>query len=397
MVPWTHMFMAQDGKVFPCCYADRAPPIGDLRRSQVAEVWNGPEYRAMRLRMLAGEPSEACARCYELEEAGARSQRRQINAKYGHHEGLVAATQPDGALPEMRMALVDIRFSNVCNFKCRTCGPWASSSWAIDARALSTAGDLVPAIVRPRADTEQLWSEVREILVRAEEITLAGGEPLMMDEHYRVLDLLLENGRSDVELNVFTNLSVLEHRGRDVLALWRQFPKLRVYASVDGAGRRGEILRHGMVWRELLENCRRLREACPQARLTVSVTVSAMNVMHVPELHRELVVQGAIRAESLDVNNVLLWPEHLRAQILPAPMKREVEGLYREHIKWLAREHALGGGATAGLRNVLRFLNKADRSALVPRFLEYTAALDRLRGESFFDAFPELAPLAARE
>src|SRR5262245_4946360 len=42
---------------------------------------------------------------------------------------------------------------------------------------------------------------------------------------------------------------------------------------------------------------------------------------------------------------------------------------------------------------VLRFMNVSDRSALVPRFPDYTAALDRLRGESFFDAFPELAAL----
>jgi hypothetical protein len=45
------MYLQQDGRAFPCCDAERALPIGDLRRSSLREIWNAPEYRALRLRM----------------------------------------------------------------------------------------------------------------------------------------------------------------------------------------------------------------------------------------------------------------------------------------------------------------------------------------------------------
>jgi len=48
VVPWTHMYLQQDGSVFPCCNADPTLPIGELRRSALREIWNGPEYRALR-------------------------------------------------------------------------------------------------------------------------------------------------------------------------------------------------------------------------------------------------------------------------------------------------------------------------------------------------------------
>jgi MoaA/NifB/PqqE/SkfB family radical SAM enzyme len=388
------MYLQQDGQAFACCNADRTLPIGDLRRSTVREIWNGPDYRAMRLRMLSGEPSAACTRCYELEQAGARSQRQHMNRSYAHHLPLVRTTGPDGAVAELNLPFVDVRFSNVCNFRCRSCGHWSSSNWYGDARALAPDAELVP-ILRPRDDPEQLWAEVREIIPRAEEIYFGGGEPLLMDEHYRILDLLIDEGRTGVALVYNTNLSVLEHRGRSVLSLWRRFPRLHVHASLDGAGRRGEILRHGMVWNQVLDNRRRLRAACPHAHFMVAATVSVMNVLHLPDLHRQLVELGVIGVEGLELHNILGAPEHLRVQILPGALKREVERVYRGHLDWLARAHGRRAGSRIydGFQNIVRFMNQSDRSALVPAFVDYTQKLDGLRGEDFFDAFPELASL----
>jgi MoaA/NifB/PqqE/SkfB family radical SAM enzyme len=391
------MYLQQDGQAFACCYADRTLPIGDLRRSSLREIWNGPEYRAMRLRMLSGEPSPACARCYELEQVGARSQRQHLNLKFAHHRSLVQTTGADGTVAQLNLPFVDVRFSNVCNFKCRMCGHGSSSNWYGDARALAPDAKLVP-ILRPRDDPEELWAEVRDIIPRAEKIYFAGGEPLLMDEHYRILDLLIDAGRTDIELVYNTNLSVLEHRGRSVLLLWRRFPRLHVQVSLDAAGRRGEILRHGLVWAEVLDHCRRLRAVCRNAHFMVAATVSVMNVLHLPDLHRELVGQGIIGADGLAVHNILADPEHLRIQILPAPLKREVERVYRDHLDWLARAHRLGPGSLVydGFLNIVRFMNQSDRSALIPDFVDYTRKLDGLRGEAFFDAFPELATLVTQ-
>jgi len=279
------MYFHQTGAVFPCCFADRRLPIGDVRRDQVSEIWNSPRYRKLRLRMLAGQRSATCTRCYELEQAGATSHRLRMNEKFARHLPLAKTTAPDGRVAALNMPYVDIRFSNVCNFRCRTCGHGSSSSWYADAKALWPHLEIAP-ILRAHDDPEHLWSQVRDLVATAEEIYFGGGEPLVMEEHYRVLDLLLERGRTDVRLSYNSNLSSVDYRGRSVLDLWRRFPHVRVDASLDASGPRAEILRAGTRWPDILDNLRRIRAHCPHVELACSTTVSAMNALALPDLHR---------------------------------------------------------------------------------------------------------------
>jgi MoaA/NifB/PqqE/SkfB family radical SAM enzyme len=396
MAPWAHLHVLTTGEVFPCCMAAHDPrnAVGNLRQGDTLETaWNSEPMRALRRRMLAGEPSALCDRCYRTEEAGQRSWRTSELRQLAHHFDAVGTTDPTGRLPGMDVPYLDVRFSNVCNLSCRICSPHLSSSWHRDGVRLGMVEPGQPAIVRATEDPEELWRQIEPLLPRCERFHFAGGEPLLMEEHYRVLERLLELGRHEVRLSYNTNLSRLSLGRRDVVELWKRFPHIYLQASLDGAGSRGEYMRKGVHWAEVVENRRRMQRECPHVRFLLLPTVSIMNVLHLPDFHREWVEAGLIGPSDIQIN-LLFDPRLYNIRGLPPHLKARVDARYRAVIDgWLA---GLGPGLEETkeyYESVLRYMHAEDWDVGAD-FARFTAALDHLRNERFASVFPEIAEMA---
>ncbi|MFQ5506102.1 MAG: SPASM domain-containing protein [Planctomycetota bacterium] len=65
-----------DGTVYPCCMAEGGQlALGNLKRRSAEEIWNGPEARELRRRMLTGEVPEICRSCApSADRVGPRSE-----------------------------------------------------------------------------------------------------------------------------------------------------------------------------------------------------------------------------------------------------------------------------------------------------------------------------------
>jgi len=388
LLPWTHLHVRADGSARPCC-AWSGPLLGDARSSSLAELWNSPILKALRSDLMSGRPVTGCARCYESERSGFWSMRQKKNVELDRHRGRERLTEPDGTLPRLPVPFLEIRFSNVCNLRCRTCDPTQSSAWAADAEALGLPVQGEP-ILKPYDDWDTLWRQLQPLLEEGlEEIVFAGGEPLVMEEHYRILDFLLSRGRTDVCLNYITNFSTLRFQGRDVIDLWSRFRDVKVVASLDGSGRRGEYLRKGLRWEAAVANREEMLRRCPDVLFSISATLSIFNALHLPEFHREWAERGLIQRNAFRLN-VLMTPEMYCIQVLPRALKELVLESYRRH-----QESFLDADGAAALdyAAATRFLEAQDRSELLPRFLAMTRRLDRLRGEDCREVFPELAAL----
>jgi radical SAM protein with 4Fe4S-binding SPASM domain len=390
MLPWVHMNVWTDGKVFPCCMAEISRPLGSLRETPLAEIWNSPGLRRMRTNMRAGTESPECHKCYELDRSGVPSLRRRANDQFGHHYPEVEETAEDGHVAQFRMPYMDIRFSNICNFRCRTCFPELSSAWHADGKKLH--GDHnKPKIVYASDDPETLWRQVEPLLEHVEEIYFAGGEPLVMEEHYRILDALAARRKFDVRLLYNTNFSIMTFKGRDVMRLWDQFRTVRVGASLDAMGRRGEYLRKGQIWEQAVRNRERMFEICPRTEFSISPTLSAMNALHLPEFHREWLEKGYVGECGMYIN-FLLDPVEYRVQVLPTDLKRRMAEMYERHIDQVVRrsgEH--WQGVAERFQAAISFAAAQDLSSELPKFRETVSKLDAIRGESFPDVFPEMA------
>ncbi|HTV24196.1 MAG TPA: twitch domain-containing radical SAM protein, partial [Polyangiaceae bacterium] len=272
--------MDTHGDVRACCVS----PVryGNVRQAPLEDVWHGDAIQRFRAAHLSGAPVAGCERCYEAEKVGAFSMRKNANDYFADRTSWVEATTPDGRAPLSKPIDYDVRFSNICNFKCRSCYHASSSSWYQDHVAVHGKPNGPKAILRAFDTAAAFWAAFGSFADDVEKVYFAGGEPLLQDEHYAVLHALRERGRRDVFIYYNTNFSVLDYRGTSVTALWRDFDRITVAASLDASGARAELMRHGQDWQRVLHNRERLRRECPGVRFRVACTVSALNLWHLP-------------------------------------------------------------------------------------------------------------------
>ena len=394
MYPWIHLHAYPTGEAYPCCHAEMGVgQVGNCKNNTMQEIWNSPEQKQLRVDMLTEQHNPACGRCYEQEKSGFFSGRQSANKHHGHHIDRVFETQADGGYDDFEMTYWDIRFSNLCNLSCRSCGHIFSSSWYKDQSELAGpewAKSNKPMNYAGRFETDMI-EQLYEHLDHVEQIYFAGGEPCMMDEHYLILEELERRGRFDVRLIYNTNFTQVKLKDRLVFDYWKKFDSVAVGASLDGSGIHGEYIRKGTKWEEVEQNRRTMMEICPKVDFYISPTLSIMNALHLPDFHRDWVEKGLLKPQDLNVN-ILQDPAYLRIDIAPQAYKDQITKKYNAHLEWLRPLDQLNR-ATVGFESALQYMNSTDNTALIEKFWQKTYQLDGIRKENILDSIPELGAL----
>ena len=388
MLPWTHIHAYPNGDAYPCCLASHQYSIGSLREQTLEELWNNDGMKKLRQNMLQGKSSKQCIKCYEQEKNGWTSMRKSANMHFGHHIKEIHDTKSDGSYDKVNMIYWDIRFSNLCNLSCRYCGSMFSSNWYDDQKALwgDPGHDKVTYAGKSKTDA---YDQLLNYLPMVEQVYFAGGEPLIMEEHYKILKALIDIGKAhEVRLIYNTNFSRLSYKNLNVLDLWPEFQDVSVGASLDAMGPRAELVRNGTVWADIEKNREEMLKKCPQVDFYISATLSAFNFYHVVDFHNDWVNKGFIRYQDWNMN-VVQDPIHYRADILPFKVKEKVTKLYQQHIDQIEPIDSLGR-ATNGFKSAINFINATDNTNLLPEFKRYIKLLDNLRNQKTIEVFPEL-------
>jgi sulfatase maturation enzyme AslB (radical SAM superfamily) len=354
------------------------------------EVWNDTPYKTMRKNMLENKPCKECTKCYEQEASGLFSMRESSNKNFGHHIALVDDTKEDGTYDDFKLRYYDIRFSNLCNFSCRTCGSIFSSNWYKDEKAAGW-NPQHPMVMYAGKDKDDMWTQMQEHIPHLEQIYWAGGEPLIMEEHWKVLDELVKREMFHVRLVYNTNFSAMRYKGRDVFEMWKLFDCVSVGASLDGSYARGEYIRKGQDWKETVENRERMLKICPNVDFYVSSTVSMLNVLHISDFHREWSDLGLLRPMDWNIN-ILQHPTRYRVDVLPEHLKLQAKDKIEQHMDWLKPRDSLTR-ATNGYQGIINFMMQQDNSEHLKDFLKTNNLIDSVRKEDFFSVFPELGDL----
>ena len=393
MYPWIHLHAYPTGQAYPCCHAEMQHPVGNCKEKTIKEIWNDTPLRGVRHKMLSEQPVDACIRCYEQEDAGFFSGRQSANKHHGHHINLVKNTQEDGTAYDFRMIYWDIRFSNLCNLRCRSCGHIFSSQWYNDQVELAGPewGKRNQVLNYAGKNKTDMWEQLVEHIDYVEQIYFAGGEPLMMEEHYNILDELERRDRFDVRLIYNTNFTHVKLKERTVFDYWKRFKSVSVGASLDAMGPRAEYIRKGTDWNQVERNRHQMMEICPRVDFYISPTLSIMNACHLPNFHRAWTDAGLIKAQDLNVN-ILQDPAYYRIDVANASYKDQVREQFERHLEWLRPQDPLKR-ATVGFESAIKFMDATDNSHLLPKFWSRTQELDNLRRENIFDALPELRAL----
>lgn len=387
MYPWTHLNATPLGNIFPCCSNDYTAPMGNTKDMTLNEAFNSDFMKGLRLDMLNERKHEICNFCYAHEDAGPHSFRRYSIEHFGKYfDESMAMTHEDGTVDEMRMRYFDIRFSNICNFKCRSCGSEFSSQWALeDKKTWNPDG---PVVIHVDEEKGGVLGEILEQIEYIDIAYFAGGEPLITPEHYVILEELIRLGKTDTVLRYNTNASTVSYKDKDIFDLWKHFDKVELSCSIDHFGQRAELMRHGTDWGRVERNLKTFR-SLDYVSFQMNTVLSIMNYYTLHEFFEYMNGVGLFDYDKDFYNSLYLAanPKHYCAQALP------------KHMKKIAADKLMSGyksdrAVDQLIKSGVEFASLNDTWEDVKKdFFHMTYRLNKLRGEDFFKVFPELQEL----
>jgi hypothetical protein len=343
MAPWTHTYLSPQTERRLCCasrepahsftqYIDTKAGTGKYNPTTLEEHWNSDHMRSVRRRMLAGETLSECEVCND-KLLNTDVYRTYFWHLFNHKYNEIAKTTDETGYTTMKPVSWDYRFSNLCNFKCRTCGDMLSSAWETEQKKhnmtnLENPNNawMVPEVrkeITKFQDTqiEQEFSDAVEEH-RIEEIYWVGGEPLMYEQHWRYMKRIVELGDGPrLYARYNTNLSRIEYKGisltEDILPNIRDW---QICASLDGTGAIGEYIRTGLKYDEFVDNFRTLLPMARNKRmmrLDYTLTLPGMfDIANMQKLANKLDVEILAKVVFTFSPDIIMSPLALPRKIL---------------------------------------------------------------------------------
>lgn len=359
MAPWSHTYLSPQSERRMCCASrEKAEWATQYLDSQEAEEgsfynpgtlkdhWNSEYMKGIRRDLMSGKEIPQCQVC-NGKLLNVSIYRDYFNKTLFPHkiDDAFEKTRDDG-YTEMPPISFDYRVKNLCNFKCRMCGDQLSSSWEAERRAM---GDYdmpgnrdywaqkknKPAIESFQKDVaeEELWEAVKNGTV--EEIYWVGGEPLMWELHWEIMEYLIEH---DLAKNVWirynTNFSRTTYKHWDLRTMLPHFKMVQICASIDGTGEIVEYVRHGIKWDNWIQNFKDfifLNEKYGNYGIAFDLTITTPGLFSLKDLFDlayELNVHTLIKTTFAFDSQILMCP-----QALPRHLFNEVIDDIIEYIK----------------------------------------------------------------
>jgi len=391
MAPWIQLHAQTNGKVAPCCMSSikNGNEIGDLNiNPSLLDSWNSENMKKLRLDMLSGNKNSICDNCYDYEKLGRSTERHYYNRDFQNYFSRVKDTNSDGAVNNNTVPIIDIRFSNKCNYKCRICNSDYSTLWYDEEIKLGKSVNPLSKEIKVAANEIKFWESFKALLPTVKRLHFAGGEPLFMDEHYATLEHLIAIGNKNVNLTYNTNFSTLRYKRYNVVDLWKNFRQVDIWASLDGMGPQGDYQRKGQKWETIEENIRIIQQECENVVFGVNVTVSIFNIMHIPDFFKYLVEQKLVKPERVNLYP-LMYPQHFSVDNLQPELKVQATELHRNFEKNYLQNNPKYENIANHYNAIITLMNANDRQAKLA-FKQAIESVDTIREEDFKTIFPEL-------
>jgi MoaA/NifB/PqqE/SkfB family radical SAM enzyme len=337
--PWVHLSVFPQGNCTICCVAkhsgkgnghswnriseDKTKTV-TVMNSTVSEIINCDNYKTIRLDMLTGKVPTACEGCHQVEQAGGRSKRQlETNRNLDH----AALTADDGSI-KSDLRHIELRLGNFCNLKCRSCNADSSTSWIQDYYKLKDTVKLAsgyhwiksnPEFSFDWVDNESFYDQLTELAPNLEQIHISGGEPFLVPTHFKLLEKLVREGKTDIAIHYHTNLNYKWDKIIPALDLLTQFKEVHINFSIDDVGERNTYIRSLSDWDLTISNLK-LFLTHYNFIFAVTQTVSVYNFMYVEELTQYLKENNIHIKVRL---NHVQSPDYLDANVLPKQVRQD--------------------------------------------------------------------------
>lgn len=436
-LPWLSVNVRNNGDLRVCCNANVGLDQGLVKKEDgsiynlgtdgLNDFRNGQIMKDIRKAMLKGEFHPSCIRCkreHDAEMVSRADNERTIWQNTLTEEDARKKTAEDGTInvDENPLKYTDLRFGNLCNLKCRMCGPTDSNQWYDDQAKIwnvtsyKDAEKVIPLVKNSKgkftADTNiydwysnpKFWKDLEDAIPSLERLYIVGGEPLLIDQHYEFLQKCIDQGRAnDIIVEYNSNITNIPQRAWNI---WKHFKRIQIGMSVDAVGPINDYIRNPSKWRKIAENMHKLDQAEGEFKIWWAATIQAYNMYNLPEMMRWKIAQNFKR-----INKKVDWkpvisphplhnPDFLNVKIFPKESKQWLEQYFEEQ-KLEAREEIFAYDFLSKedakfnykffckiLDQYISYMNADDYSHRLEKFWHYTNSLDELRNENLKDVCP---------
>lgn len=392
--PWIHLSTFPQGNCTVCCVAKHTgrgnghswnrnvfgkEHMLTVSNNTLDEIINCDNYKEIRLDMLSGKVPTACEGCYAVEQSGGISKRIKETTRNLDYNSLTA---PDGSI-KLDLRHIELRLGNYCNLKCRSCNADSSTSWITDYYKLKDHVNLAsgyhyiktnPLFDFEWVDNEDFYDRLIEVAPNLEQIHISGGEPFLVPKHFRLLERLINDGKTDIAIHYHTNLNYKWEKVKPALDLLTKFREVHISFSIDDVEDRNTYIRSLSDWQLMIDNLK-LFLSNYKFIFRITQTISVYNFLYVEALEHFLKYNNIQIKVAL---NHVHSPDYLMATVLPKSVRQEKIDSLQGLISQKNYEDLYG-----------HYYNVDDNGQL-EYFKYFTKELDTIRNENFESLFPKL-------
>lgn len=322
-------------------------PVEEIK-IDVSALHNTKFKKEQRKQMLDGIRPKECQYCWNVEDLDGYSREEFFSDRVTKSAAPWAQKniQNLAKMPwdmNVNPSYVEVSFSNLCNFKCSYCSPVYSSRWVEeverhgpyptswkfnDINYYKSINELPIHHSEYNPYVEAFWKWWPDLVKDLQIFRITGGEPLLSEDTFKVIDYLYENPQPGLEFAVNTNGCVPDKlfdkfiTGMKNLLNEGKIKKAHVYTSVDGWGKYAEYGRNGLDFEQWQRNVDRLLSEIPTLKVTIMCTTNIFSIVEFKKLmefvyDRKIKYLNPKRDTALTIDTAILrFPQHQNLSIL---------------------------------------------------------------------------------
>lgn len=357
-LPWIHQFVQTDG-IKTCCQGTQ------IEQTSLSEFGNTQLVKEVKGHILANRVHKNCTGCAKLEQQGFPSTRTEA---VEHYKNYNASNIPD------KTEYLDLRYSNLCNFSCRTCEP-AFSSAIVNELQSNPGMSRWYAMNNKRNSYDKIVEDLDNILPSVNRINFTGGEPLLIKENLLILKKL---ANKDCRILITTNASVINPQWLDLLG---EFTNVHWTISLDGIEKTAEYIRYGSKWSQVDKNIRSIIKT--EHSVAFNTVLSAYSVLDIDRLVSYFIELKKITTSPLEHwFHLCTWPSHLSPNVLTGELNELAITKLKVAADLLSTQLDNPQASRDTLLNTIKLLNTTGD---VDNFNKFTIEVDNLRNQNFND------------
>jgi organic radical activating enzyme len=289
---------------------------------------------------------------------------------------------------------LDLRFGNLCNQACVQCGPFYSNKWYADWEVYGKPTGWGPSvtvlsenefgkIVKENEvrwwESDIWWNKFEQLLPNLTHIYLTGGEPMVVSEHERLLDTIIDAGYADcIFLEYDSNCTAIKS---NLFDKWAKFKSVHIRASMDAIQDQYELIRYGGKWSTFTNNIKKIQDLTKDTNGRVSLTA-------VSACYQMSTLLSMVESEQWCKDNGFKF--HMRfvdspfvhsVNYLPPNAKKELIDFYSKYPD--SPTATTISNYLAGIKDQWQLNHVAD-------YINFMDSLDKKRGTNWKETLPDV-------